>query len=419
MEATSSSTSGNQSSGITGSAKVGKVGISTDHPYLARLDSESIRVFLRAYDAYTRELTARAAQLVREGTLSVEPVRPVGLVYCVNAEQLESAIILKLIPGCIDYKSVTSDAPRAYLDKEVVVTESDLSLMVQKHLRIDMNIMSAHCRMKILFMDYISPHRQQGMAWVTVTNREVAVHHVLSIIEPSQLKTRLEQDISLSKRNLKDNFCGLMEHAIDLSKAFEKLDNGNLHGRQSETGGGSANSGTKKKPDNKPQSNNSKEKSGKKDPPYACLLKSCKGKNRMHWIDDCEYSSAAEKNTFKDRLVAAKAKDGLARSTRSQTSSIGDAASSTSMSVGRLRQDKAKANMDDESPSCIMTVSDSKASVDVTGRRDDGSDEIIASTVLAERAVIKGIGKIEAIDPISLEVALTKKDEQPKLYTFS
>lgn len=66
-----------------------------------------------------------------------------------------------------------------------------------------------------------------------------------------------------------------------------------------------------------------------------------------------------------------------------------------------------------------MTLSDSKASIDATGLCDDGSDESIASTTLAERAVIKGFGKIEAIDTDWLEVALTEKNNKPKLYKFS
>ena len=60
--------------------------MAVEQPFLARLDSESIRIFLRKYDAYIRELKARASQLVQEGSQSLEPIRPVGLVYCVDSE---------------------------------------------------------------------------------------------------------------------------------------------------------------------------------------------------------------------------------------------------------------------------------------------------------------------------------------------
>lgn len=66
-----------------------------------------------------------------------------------------------------------------------------------------------------------------------------------------------------------------------------------------------------------------------------------------------------------------------------------------------------------------MTISDCNVSLDTTGRCDDGSDENIASSELAESAAIKGIGKIEAIDTVHLEVALTKKDTTKHPYSFS
>lgn len=141
----------------------------------------------------------------------------------------------------------------------------------------------------------------------------------------------------------------------------------------------------------------------------------------MHSADDCEHSSVEEKKAFKYKVAAAKARNGPARSTRSQLFSADDATSSSSKSVGRLREDKKGCDEkdNDNSTSCIMTVSDSKASIDATGLCDDASDGSIASTTLAERAVIKGIGKIEAIDTDWLEVALTEKDNKPKLYKLS
>ena len=81
-----------------------------------------------------------------------------------------------------------------------------------------------------------------------------------------------------------------------------------------------------------------------------------------------------------------------------------------------MRQD---INDDDDKPSCIMTLSDGKTQLDTKGRCDDGSDENIASPSVAERAAVMGIGKIEAIKTVRLEVALTKKDTTPQSYEFS
>lgn len=76
------------------------------------------------------------------------------------------------------------------------------------------------------------------MRWVIKDNQKFAIRHVQSVIKPAQLRTRIEQDLSLSKISLKDNITGFMKHCIDLSGAFEKLDNGNPRAKQNEKGSG-------------------------------------------------------------------------------------------------------------------------------------------------------------------------------------
>ena len=96
-----------------------------------------------------------------------------------------------------------------------------------------------------------------------------------------------------------------MKHEIDLSKAFEKLDNGNPRGFQSESVCSTQTKGPNKKPDNKPSGKTSKGRGNKKPAPYPCPIKSCEGKSRMNWVDDCEISSAQEKKYLKYKLAAA------------------------------------------------------------------------------------------------------------------
>lgn len=202
---------------IGGTAKDRQVAMATEQPYLVRLDPESIRIFLRKYDAYCGELKARASQLVQEGLQSLEPIRPVGLVYCIDSEPIHSAVELALIDGCTNSKDLTDEQLRALLKKEsvdsaTIVTESDLSQMVQKHDHMDMAVKSASDRMKLLFMEYRSFLRQHGMRWVVKDNKKISTRHVFSVIKSAQLRTRMDQDLSFSKRSLKDNFAGFMNH---------------------------------------------------------------------------------------------------------------------------------------------------------------------------------------------------------------
>ena len=118
------------------------------------------------------------------------------IVYYVETEQLESDISIGMTDGCDDFKSLTDDQLRSFLQKEAVdsetiVTESDLSAMAEKNVRMDMKIKSATGCMKFLFMNYQSLLRQHGMAWVTEKNQNAAVYHVLSVIKPKKLKKRL------------------------------------------------------------------------------------------------------------------------------------------------------------------------------------------------------------------------------------
>lgn len=392
-------------------------------PFFARLDSESIRIFLSKYDAYTRELKARASQLVQEGSQSLEPIRPVFLVYCVDSEQVESAVELDMTEGYTDVKDLSDDQLRTYLENEAVdsstiVTATYLQ-MVQKHVRMDMTIKSAKERMKLLFTAYKSLLRQNGMSWVTSKNPKAAIRQVISVVKPVQLKTRLEQDIAFSKADLKDDFPGFMKHVLELSEAFEKLDNGNPRSRQTEKDGTKDqkdNSASKSSSSFKSAGSSKRSKGNKKGPPSAFPLPPCDCKDRMHWADDCPHVSEAEKKAFQDRVATSKARDVPHSSTRSQKSSTGDAASSSSRSVNRLRQDSKEY---DDTPSCIITLSDVVNQLETKGRCDDGSDENIASPQVAERVAIMGIGKIESIKTVILEVALTKKDTTPHCYEFS
>ena len=133
------------------------------------------------------------------------------MVYCVDSEQLESAVELEMIEGCTEIKELTDEQLRTYLkiesiDSSMIVTAPDLEQMAQKHVRMDMNIKSAKGRMKLLFIAYKSLLRQKGMSWVTSKNPKTAIRQVISVIKPVQLTTRLEQDIAFSKSDVKDDF---------------------------------------------------------------------------------------------------------------------------------------------------------------------------------------------------------------------
>lgn len=64
-----------------------RMSMSLERHSLARLKPKSIRGFLRQYDTYCQELKSRSWQLEDASSVSVEPGRPVGLVFSVDVDQ--------------------------------------------------------------------------------------------------------------------------------------------------------------------------------------------------------------------------------------------------------------------------------------------------------------------------------------------
>lgn len=58
-----------------------------------------------------------------------------------------------------------------------------------------------------------------------------------------------------------------------------------------------------------------------------------------------------------------------------------------------------------------MSALNVRTAVEVAKRYKDSSYESLASKELTEKAVLKGIGKLEAIPTVSIKVALSKKSE--------
>lgn len=68
--------------------------------------------------------------------------------------------------------------------------------------------------------------------------------------------------------------------------------------------------------------------------------------------------------------------------------------------------------------SCSITVSDQTFTLNETAKCDAGGDDNLVSLRLTEAAVVKVIGRIQAIEPVSVQVALGA-DIKPQTFKFS
>lgn len=78
--------------------------------------------------------------------------------------------------------------------------------------------------------------------------------------------------------------------------------------------------------------------------------------------------------------------------------------------VGRMTHIKLTDRQIFDTLYCPATVSDGQESTSATIRCDDGSDDSLISPILAERAVLQGIGKRTFIEPVRLNIALNSGD---------
>eukprot|EP00178_Gracilaria_changii_P000257 TRINITY_DN1027_c0_g1_i1.p2 TRINITY_DN1027_c0_g1~~TRINITY_DN1027_c0_g1_i1.p2 ORF type:complete len:1106 (+),score=114.18 TRINITY_DN1027_c0_g1_i1:5972-9289(+) len=286
----------------------------------------------------------------------------------------------------------------------------------------DMTDTSSRSRMKHLFTCYVSTLRRNGLTWVMKDHPKLAVKHLVSAIKPRALQQRLEHDLELTYHSYRKDVKAFMQHAIAVAEAFQIVDNGppTRHRNQQPHRHGAVyrqNASSSQK-DKNPSASTASSSTGPRRtrtstrPPPPCPHPPCKETEERHWIDDCTLMTDAEKAAMRAELAAKKAADAPARNTRYLRYRANQKNFGT---VGRLTPTTHA-----DSIACSITVSDGMTSIPTSGRCDDGSDDSIVSPKLAEAAALKGVGKITAIDKVSLPVALKKDGKQDaERFTFS
>lgn len=106
------------------------------------------------------------------------------------------------------------------------VTATELNGLAQLSLKMDKSDLSAKRRMQLLFLEYHSLLRVNGLKWVTERSPKAANKPVDSTVGPAQLRTRLEHDLKFSHHDLRASFDEFTAHSLVVSAGFEELDRG-------------------------------------------------------------------------------------------------------------------------------------------------------------------------------------------------
>lgn len=101
-----------------------------DPLHLTSIGAESIRVFLRKYNQYCKEITEREQPPTVIGSFSTKPIHPTNFKFCDSPEYLDSPMELGFLPSIAIYAELTEPILRKYLEfkayesKESVITRS-------------------------------------------------------------------------------------------------------------------------------------------------------------------------------------------------------------------------------------------------------------------------------------------------------
>ncbi len=124
-------------------------------------------------------------------------------------------------------------------------------------------------------------------------------------------------------------------------------------------------------------------------------IKKCKEATppKKHWINDCTECTTEQKINLRAQIEAEKEKDGPAKSTRAQKAKAEAEAKATGKS-GASRLVTIRIWLL-EIQLANVTIHDGISTMQITGRCDDGSDDSLASSKIAQQALLEGIGRLK------------------------
>jgi hypothetical protein len=76
----------------------------------------------------------------------------------------------------------------------------------------------------MLFADYASLLRINGISWIIEENPKVAVGHILDALKPKPLQARVRDDLQFAHPHLKKEFLKFMDHAIERTEMYSDFE---------------------------------------------------------------------------------------------------------------------------------------------------------------------------------------------------
>lgn len=216
-----------------------------------------------------------------------------------------------------------------------------------------------------------------------------------------------------------------MKYAVKLVEAFQFVDNGPSKAvtRSKERSIHQVlkcSASSNKSGDRDSKLNNKNVKRTKKEVPR-CFYAPRHSKELQDWLNDCTACPKNETPKVWAAHAAKLAKNKYSKSTSGQQAER-DAYYADKKSlpgtIGRLNHEVKTKNNSSMYQTASITFTNGHASLDCTGCCDDGGKDSLVYLKVAEAAVLKGIWKLIAIEPVRLKAAFCKS-KNAATFTFS
>lgn len=164
-----------------------------------------------------------------EDAISAQPgLKAVSYRSCFTATYLRSLIRARAFVSDIkEVSDLTDGVLRSKIQSlatgpKAVSCEEALS-DVKKNVRLDAN--EPHPKPRILMLSASYLELSEKRAWKFVeTSQKAAIKHIISVLQPPKLKTRVQDALELEKADLKNDCFGSMEFLSEKAVVFEEVE---------------------------------------------------------------------------------------------------------------------------------------------------------------------------------------------------
>lgn len=184
-------------------------------PRIKSFTRKAVQTFLAEREAY-------------EDAVDAQPgVKAVSYRSCFQASFLSSLVKSRMFGSEVKVLSdLTDDILKAKLQqiagRSRTVSVEQAFADVKRNVRMDASEPDARLRVMILSASYIELCEKRGWEFVEKAPK-AAIKHIISIVQPPRLKTRMEDALQLERSDLKYDYFGFMEYLAEKAEIFEEV----------------------------------------------------------------------------------------------------------------------------------------------------------------------------------------------------